>query len=378
MSGGFGLVRYLRRYRREAIVGPLFKMLEAAFELIVPLLMARLIDAGVGGGDARVILTTGGLMVFMGVLGLVCSLTAQFFAAKAATGFGARLRGALFEHVGALSHAQIDRVGASTLITRLTADADRAQAGVNLVLRLFLRSPFIVVGAIAMALAIDKPLTLIFLAATPMISLVIWFVISRTIPGYRRIQAHLDGLSLIVRENLRGVRVIRAFSRQADEAGRFEEQADRMMDAEIVAGRISALSNPLTYALVNLSIMALLWFGGHRVDGGRISQGQLIALINYMTQILLALVALANLIVVFARAMASAARIEELFAVQPSVADGPGAAATAGAPRVEFDRVHFGYAGGRDVLADISFRAMPGQTVGIIGPTGSGNRRSPR
>jgi len=372
MSGGFGLVRYLKGYKKESIVGPLFKMLEAAFELIVPLLMARLVDAGVRGGDASVILQTGALMVFMGVLGLGCSLTAQYFAAVAAMGFGTALRSALFGHIGSLSHAEIDRAGASTLITRVTADADRAQAGVNLVLRLFLRSPFIVIGAVAMALSIDRPLTLIFLGATPLIALVIWFVIAKTIPGHKRIQAQLDRLSRLARENLRGVRVIRAFSRQRDEAARFDREAEQMLRAQLAVGRISALNNPLTYALVNLAILLILWFGGLRVDSGAISQGQLIALVNYMSQILLALVALANLVVVFAKALASASRIEDLFRIQPSVTDGPGAVPVPGAPRVEFEAVGFGYTPGRDALTGISFRAMPGQTIGVIGGTGSG------
>jgi ATP-binding cassette subfamily B multidrug efflux pump len=372
MSGGFGLIRYLRHYKKESVIGPLFKLLEAVFELIVPLMMARLIDVGVRGGDTGVILKIGGLMVGMGVLGLVCSLTAQYFAAKAAMGFGAQLRDALFAHIGRLSHAQLDRVGASTLITRVTADVDRAQAGVNLFLRLFLRSPFIVAGAIVMALVIDRRLTLIFLAATPLIALVIYWVIASTLPGHARIREILDRLSLIVRENLRGVRVIRAFSRQREEAERFDREAEQMMRAQLAVGRISALNNPLTYALVNLAIIAILWFGGHRVDEGAILQGELIALISYMSQILLALVALANLIVVFSKALASASRIEALFDVEPSIANGAGATPSPGAPRVEFDGVSFHYAGGRNVLTDISFCAMAGQTIGIVGGTGAG------
>ncbi len=372
MSGGWSLTRYLKNYKTESIVGPLFKMLEASFELIVPVLMARLVDVGVGGRDAGVILTTGGLMVAMGVLGLICSLTAQFFAAKAAMGFGTQVRGALFQHIGRLSAAEIDRVGASTLITRVTFDIDRAQAGVNLVLRILLRAPFIVLGAGIMALSIDRPLALIFLAAMALISLVIYLVMARTLPGYRRIQAQLDRLSRLARENLRGVRVIRAFSRQGDEARRFDLEAEGMMRAQIAVGRVAALNNPLTYALVNLAIAALLWFGGRRVDGGQISQGQEIALINYMSQILLALMAMATLIVTFARALASASRIEDLFQMQPSVTDGPGASKVPGAARVEFDNVDFGYSPGRDALTGISFQAMPGQMIGVIGGTGAG------
>ena len=372
MSGGMGLTRYLKNYKTESIVGPLFKMLEASFELIVPVLMARLIDVGVGGRDTGVILTTGGLMVAMGLLGLACSLTAQYFAARAAMGFGSEVRSALFGHIGRLSAAEIDRAGASTLITRVTFDVDRAQAGVNLVLRILLRAPFIVLGACIMAFLINRSLTLIFLAAMLLISLVLYFVMARTLPGYRHIQAQLDHLSRIARENLKGVRVIRAFSRQRDEARRFDGEAERMMRAQIVVGRVSALNNPLTYALVNLGIVALLWYGGHRVETGEISQGQMIALINYMSQILLALMAMATLIVTFARALASASRIEDLLSIQPSVTDGPGATAIEGAPRVEFENVDFGYSEGRDALTGVSFRAMPGQMIGVIGGTGSG------
>ncbi len=372
MTGGFALTRFLGNYKKESIIGPLFKMLEATFELIVPVLMARLVDAGVNGRDTGVILSTGGLMVAMGLMGLVSSLTAQYFAAKAAMGFGTELRTAVFDHVGRLSAAEVDRAGASTLITRITFDIDRAQAGVNLVLRILLRAPFIVLGACIMALLIDRKLTLIFLAAAPLISLVIYFVLHRTLPGYRRIQALMDHLSLIARENLRGVRVIRAFSRQADEAARFDAEAETMMRAQIAVGRVAALNNPMTYALVNLAIAALLWFGGKRVDGGAITQGELIALINYMSQILLALVALAMLIVTFARALASGARIDELLSISPSIADGPGAAAAEGAPRVEFDGVDFAYTPGRNALTGVSFRAMPGQMIGVIGGTGAG------
>ncbi len=372
MAGKFALAGFLKNYKKESIISPLFKMLEASFELAVPLIMAWLIDAGVRGGDKGVVLTAGGWMLAMGVLGLACSLTAQYFAAVAAMGFGTALRAALFQHIGKLSAAEVDRVGASTLITRVTSDVDRAQAGVNLVLRLLLRSPFIALGAVAMALTIDVRLTLIFVVSMAAISLVIYLILARTLPGYRRIQAQLDRLSLLARENLRGVRVIRAFSRQKDEAERFDAEAEKMMRAQIAVGRISALNNPLTYALVNLGIAAILWFGGMRVDGGAISQGQLIALVNYMSQILLALMAVANLIVTVSRALASATRIEGLFAVETSIQDGPGARPVPGEARVEFDGVDFAYTPGRNALTGISFRAMPGETIGVIGGTGAG------
>jgi ATP-binding cassette subfamily B multidrug efflux pump len=372
MAGKFALARFLKHYKKQSIISPLFKMLEASFELTVPLIMAWLIDSGVRAGDRGVILTGGGLMLAMGVLGLACSLTAQYFAAVAAMGFGAELRAALFHHIGSLSAAEVDRIGASTLITRVTSDVDRAQAGVNLVLRLLLRAPFIALGAVVMALTIDVKLTLIFVVSMAVISLVIYLILTHTLPGYRRIQAQLDRLSLIARENLRGVRVIRAFSRQKDEAVRFDAEAEKMMRAQIAVGRVAALNNPLTYALVNLGIAAILWFGGVHVDRGAISQGQLIALVNYMSQILLALMAVANLIVTASRALASAARIDALFAVESFIKDGPGANPVPGAARVEFDGVDFAYTPGRNALTGVSFRAMPGEIIGVIGGTGAG------
>jgi len=357
----------------QSVVGPLFKLLEAIFELIVPMLMARLIDLGVRRGDAGVVMATAGWMVAMAALGLICSVTAQFLAARAAMGFGAELRGALFAKVASLSHGQLDALGASTLITRLTADVDRSQSGVNMTLRLLLRSPFIVVGALAMALTIDAKLSLIFLAATALAGAMIWWVTRRTLPMYRAVQARVDVLSRLAREALRGVRVIRAFSRQQGEAERFDAEAAGIERAQAAAGLIAALSSPATYAVANLAIAALLWYGGGRADRGLISQGNLVALINYMSQILLALSALTLLIVILVRALASASRLGELLAIQPDMADGPGAACVPGAPRVAFENVSFRYAGGQgDALHGLSFRAMPGQTVGVIGGTGAG------
>ena len=369
------LIRFLSRYKLESIVGPLFKLLEASFELVVPLIMASVIDTGIRNADSGYIYRMGGLLVLMGVLGLVCSLTAQYFAAKAAMGFGTELRSALFAHINSLSHSEIDRLGASSLITRMTSDVNQAQSGVNLVLRLFLRSPFIVVGAIIMAFMIDVRLTLIFLAATPLLALAIYYVMAKTIPAYKAIQNKLDHVSLITRENLSGVRVIRAFSRQEAEQERFEQAGEGLMNMQLAAGRISALMNPATFVIVNLAILALIWFGGFSVDGGRISQGELVALVNYMTQILTALVALANLIISFTRASASAIRINEVFAVSPSIHDSVQSmpAPVKGAPKVAFENVGLTYAGSsEEALSGISFSAMPGETIGIIGGTGSG------
>ena len=369
------LLVYLKDYKLESIVGPLFKLLEACFELIVPLLVADVINNAIPNGDAAAVRRTALIMVLFGVLGLVCSITAQFFAAKAAVGFGAAVRSALFRHVNTLSHAELDRLGSSGLITRLTADVDQAQAGVNLVLRLLLRSPFVVLGSIIMALTISVKLTLIFLVATPLIGLVIYLVISRSLRLYKRIQAGVDRLSLLTRENLSGARVIRAFSRQQEESGRFKDTADSLMRLQMFAGRISAALNPATMVIVDLAVVLIIWFGGKSVSAGEVGQGDVVALVNYLTQILIALVALANLIVNFTRGTASAARIQEVLEVRPSVEDSAKSAPqpVPGAPRVCFDHACFSYGGAAEnVLTDVCLDAMPGETIGVIGGTGAG------
>ncbi len=369
------LLVYLKDYKLESIVGPLFKLLEACFELIVPLLVADVINNAIPNGDAAAVRRTALIMVLFGVLGLVCSITAQFFAAKAAVGFGAAVRSALFRHVNTLSHAELDRLGSSGLITRLTADVDQAQAGVNLVLRLLLRSPFVVLGSIIMALTISVKLTVIFLIATPLIGLVIYLVISRSLRLYKRIQAGVDCLSLLTRENLSGARVIRAFSRQQEESGRFKDTADSLMRLQMFAGRISAALNPATMVIVDLAVVLIIWFGGKSVSAGEVGQGDVVALVNYLTQILIALVALANLIVNFTRGTASAARIQEVLEVRPSVEDSAKSAPqpVPGAPRVCFDHACFSYGGAAEnVLTDVCLDAMPGETIGVIGGTGAG------
>ena len=369
------LLVYLKDYKLESIVGPLFKLLEACFELIVPLLVADVINNAIPNGDAAAVRRTALIMVLFGVLGLVCSITAQFFAAKAAVGFGAAVRSALFKHVNTLSHAELDRLGSSGLITRLTSDVDQAQAGVNLVLRLLLRSPFVVLGSIIMALTISVKLTLIFLVATPLIGLVIYLVISRSLRLYKRIQAGVDCLSLLTRENLSGARVIRAFSRQQEESGRFKDTADSLMRLQMFAGRISAALNPATMVIVDLAVVLIIWFGGKSVSAGEVGQGDVVALVNYLTQILIALVALANLIVNFTRGTASAARIQEVLEVRPSVEDSAKSAPqpVPGAPRVCFDHACFSYGGAAEnVLTDVCLDAMPGEIIGVIGGTGAG------
>lgn len=370
----FKLARFLANYKKECVVGPLFKFLEACFELFVPLVMAGIIDVGIKNGDTAYIYKMGALMVGLGLLGLICSLTAQFFAAKASMGFGTALRSALFRHVGDLSYAELDEIGTPSLITRLTGDINQAQSGVNLGLRLFLRSPFIVVGAIVMAFFVNVKLAMIFLIATPMIGAVIWFVMAKCLPYYKRIQALMDRVSLLVRENLTGVRVIRAFSKQREEHGAFEKTCGSLMDEQVAAGKTAALLHPATYVVVNLAVIAIVWGGGFQVNAGDLTQGEVIALVNYMSQILLALVALANLIVVFTKASASAARINDVFAIFPTVTEnGKAAEPLSGAPRVRFENVSFAYKNAEaESLSGIDFAVPAGATVGVIGGTGSG------
>lgn len=390
------LIKYLKGYIKESVIGPLFKLLEACFELIVPLVMANIIDIGIKNGDKAYILKMGGIMVLLGVLGLVCSLTAQYFAARAALGFGTALRNDLFAHVNSLSLSEIDKIGTSTLITRITGDVSQVQTGVNLVLRLLLRSPFIVAGAVIMSFTIHAELALIFLAVSLLISLVIYLIMTRSVPHYKSAQSKLDRVSLITRENLSGVRVIRAFSRQKDELERFGQAHDDLTGTQLLVGRISALLNPATYLVLNAGIIAILWFGGITVYHGDISQGEVIALINYMSQILLALLALSNLIISITRASASAARINEIFDVKPSMEEGGAALhgeasedqnagsgvkktgsmeakVKPGVPKVEFRNVSFSYNRSEEkALSDITFQAGSGETIGIIGGTGSG------
>lgn len=370
----FKLIKYLKGYTVQSIIGPLFKFLEASFELIVPLVMASIIDQGVKNQDTEYIFKMGGLLVLLAVLGLAAAVTAQYFAAKASTGFGTALRKDLYHHINTLSHKEIDKIGTPSLVTRMTNDINQTQTGVNMFLRLFLRSPFIVIGSIVMCLTISVELTLIFAIAAPIIGLIIYLVMSGTIPRYKKIQNRLDKVSLKTRENLSGVRVIRAFSRQKQEAREFEEETEQLKKAQLTVGRISALMNPLTYVVVNLAIIAIIWFGGGYVDSGAITQGEVTALVNYMTQILLALIYLANLIVVLTKASASAARVNEIFAIKPSVTDENRTKQTAveGAPIVEFSNVSFAYNGTEESLTGISFSAFKGETVGIVGGTGSG------
>lgn len=370
------LARFLKPFRKEVILGPIFKLIEAIFELIVPLVMAKVIDVGVATGDGGYVLRMGGLMLLLGLIGLACALTCQFFAAKASQGFGTRVRNALFDHINALGFEELDRLGTSSLITRVTNDVNQLQVAVAMLIRLAIRAPFLAIGAIVMAMLLDLKLSVVFLVTAPLIVLILYAVMSRSIPFYRLIQRKLDRVALLTRENLAGVRVIRAFSKQGREAARFEAVSDDLAETAVRVGRISALLNPLTYLTINLAVVALLWFGGLRVNVGGFTQGQLIAFTNYMSQILLALVVVANLVVIFTKAAASATRVNEVFDTQPAVTEAeatPGLTPAPGAPRVAFQDVSFAYGGqGRGALERLSFAIQPGQTVGVIGGTGSG------
>lgn len=378
------LRRYLQGYGKESFIGPLFKLLEACFELIVPLVMAKIIDVGVKNKDLQYILSLGGLLVILGLLGLVCSTTAQYYAAKAGMGFGSALRNDLFAHVNQLSYSELDAIGTSSLINRITSDINQTQTGINLLLRLFSRSPFIVIGALVMAFFIDVKIALIFVVAVPVLSLIIFGIIKLTMPIYKRVQNILDKVSLVTRNNLVGSRVIRAFCRQQDEIVEFEEINNKLCHKQIVVGRVSGLLNPFTYIIVNIAIIAIIWQGGYRVNEGTITQGQVIALVNYMTQVLLALIALAELIVTLTKASASASRINDVFAIQSTMKEGRVSSQSTkeesgeenhlvNHPKVKFDHVTFSYdKAGEPSLNDISFTANKGETIGIIGGTGDG------
>lgn len=368
------LLVYLKNYKKETILAPLFKMLEASFELLVPLVMAAVIDTGIAYGDKRYIIRMCLILVALGVIGLVCSITAQFYAAKAATGFSTELRHALFQHIQSFTFTEMDRIGTSTLITRMTSDVNQVQSGVNLVLRLFLRSPFIVFGAMIMAFMVDAKAALVFVVTIPLLSVIVFGVMLITMPLYKKVQAHLDQVLLVTRENLTGARVIRAFNKEEDEKTHFEESNQLLTNAQKFVGRISGLMNPLTYIIVNGAIMVLIYVGAVRVEIGILTQGEVVALINYMSQILVELVKLANLIITVTKAIACGNRIQSVFEEKPGMQDGSlGWEDRKHVPMVEFEHVSLTYKGaGAESLSDISFRAEKGQTIGIIGGTGSG------
>ena len=377
------LLRYLKNYKKESIIAPLFKMLEAAFELFVPLVMADIIDVGILNHDRHYILVRGAILIALGIIGLTCSLTAQYFAAKAAVGFGTEVRNDLFKHINSLSHTELDLLGTSTLITRMTTDINQVQNGVNLFLRLFLRSPFIVFGAMIMAFTINVKAALVFVVAIPLLSLVVFGIMKISIPMYSNVQKQLDKVVLATRENLNGARVIRAFNRQDEEKESYQEKNSVLKNLQMKVGNLSALMNPVTYVIVNLAIVAIVWTGGKEVDSGIITQGEVVALVNYMSQILVELIKLANLIVNITKSLACADRIASVLDVRSSITNSQTAICFDGTklagsnendvPIVEFENVSFAYSGaGDESLTDISFKVMPGETVGVIGSTGSG------
>ena len=368
----FRLARFLKNYKKQLVIGPLFKLTEAVFELIVPLCMAAIIDVGIGGGDTGYIWRMGGIMAALAAVGLCCALVCQVYASAASQGVGTELRTALYAHILTLSGAETDRLGASSRAQRMTGDINAVQLAVAMLIRLVIRAPFLAIGAVVMAFTIDSRLALILLAAVPLISLVLYLIMSRSVPFFSAIQKKLDKIALITRENLSGARVIRAFSSEEREERRFSDSCDDHAATAVRVGRLSALLNPVTSVIMNLGILLLLRLGALRVDSGSLTQGQLIALVNYMNQILLALIVIANVVVIFTKASASAARINEVFDIKPSVVQPSEPLAFADSvTAVEFDNVSFGYGGG-DVLRDISFTVNAGENIGIIGGTGSG------
>ncbi len=375
------LMIYLKDYRKESILAPLFKLLEAFFELLVPLVMANIIDYGISNRNMGYIGKMGLALLLLGVVGLASSITAQFFAAKAAVGFSTKLRQALFDHIEDLSFTDIDKAGTSTMITRMTSDVNQVQSGINMTLRLFLRSPIIVFGAMIMAFTIDVKCALIFVVAIPLLSIVVFGIILSTIPMYKKVQSKLDQVLGITRENLTGVRVIRAFHQEAKEEDRFRENNEALSAMQIFVGKISACMNPVTYVIVNGAIIALIYTGAVQVNIGNLSQGEVVAIINYMNQILVELVKLANLIVTMTKALACAERVSSVFEigadaayVQKNVQDqNPAATVDTKAPFLNFKHVSLTYQGaGAPTLQDMNFTVNRGDTVGIIGGTGSG------
>lgn len=368
------LLCHLRGYRRESVLAPLFKMLEASFDLLVPLVMADIVNTGIAARDLHYILVRCGVLLALAFIGLACSLTAQYFSAKAAVGFAASLRHTLFAHIQSLGFAEMDRLGASTLITRMTSDVNQVQNGLNLFLRLFLRSPFVVAGAMVMAFTVNARAAWIFVVTIPLLSVVVFGIMTATRPMYKAVQGRLDRVMGLTRENLTGVRVVRAFGKEADELARFEQANGQLTGLQLRVGRVSALMSPVTYVLVNLAIVALLYTGGIEIHAGRMASGDVIALVNYMNQILVELVKLANLVVQISKGLASAGRVQAVLETKPGMTY-PDTAPQAdpAQPTVQFRDVGLTYAGaGAASLSGICFAAQPGQTIGVIGGTGSG------
>ena len=370
----FRLRRFLKNYKLQLTIGPLCKLIEAIFELFIPLITADIIDTGVKNSDVGYVLRQGGFMILLGALGLGFALVCRKSASIASQGFGTEVRNAMFKHINTFSHAELDKIGTPSLITRMTNDINQLQLAVAMLIRLVIRAPFLVIGAIIMSMCIDMKISLIFLAASPLIALVLFLIMYKSVPFFKKIQKKLDTVSLISRENLSGNRVIRAFSKQDTEQSRLEQQNNELEETAVAVGRISALLNPLTYVIAQGAIIAIVWFGARFVFDGHLLQGQIIALVNYMTQILLTMIVVSNLVVIFTKASASAARVNEVFDTVPSVQEKTSDEIKTDekAPAVEFENVSFGYADNAYALKNISFTLQKGETVGIIGGTGSG------
>ena len=369
------LVVFLKNYKKETVLAPLFKLLEASFELMIPLVVAAIVDQGIGQGELSYVYKMGGIMILLGVVGLIAAVTAQYFSAKAAVGFATELRSALFGHIQSLSYTEIDTVGTSTLITRLTSDVNQVQSGVNMTLRLLLRSPFIVFGAMIMAFTVDVRAALIFVGVIPLLCIVVFGIMLLTMPMYKQVQKYLDNVLALTRENLTGIRVIRAFHKEKEEIKKFETGNESLTAMQLSVGKISALMNPVTYVIINLGLVILIYTGAMRVDNGYLTQGQVIALINYISQILVELIKMANLIVLITKALSSANRISGVFDIESSMAENgtEGFESDSEVPILEFENVGFCYAGaGEASLSEIDFAVYPGETVGVIGGTGSG------
>ena len=373
-DGLFRLRRFLKDYRLQLIIGPLCKLIEAVFELLIPLITADIIDNGVKNSDLGYVLQRGGLMVLLGALGLGFALVCQKSASIASQGFGTKVRNAMLRHINTLSHSDIDKLTTPSLITRMTNDINQLQLAVAMLIRLVIRAPFLVIGALIMSAFIDLQMAVIFFIASPLIALVLYIIMVRSVPFFKQIQSRLDGVSLITRENLSGSRVVRAFSKQQEDIARFDSKNEELAHSAVTVGKISSLLGPLTYVIAQCAIIAIVWFGAVNVDSGRLMTGEIIALVNYMTQILLAMIVLSNLVVIFTKAFASAARVNEVFDTKPSVVEytTEDIDTDENAPVIEFKNVHFGYGGGGMSLKNISFTIEKNQTVGIIGGTGSG------
>ncbi|MDB1954882.1 ABC transporter ATP-binding protein [Clostridium tertium] len=370
------LIHFMKDYKKEAILGPIFKLIEAILELFVPIVMAKIIDVGVRNSNISYIFKMGGILILLGVSGLGFALICQYYASVASQGVGTSIRSALFKHINKLSHTEIDKIGAPTLITRLTNDVNQIQTGVAMIIRLGSRTPFIIIGSTIMAIALDLKLSIIFIVTTPLIALVIYFVMSKSLPLYKIIQNKLDNISLITRENLEGTRVIKAFSKEESEKLRFKNASNDLSDTSINVGKISALLNPITYIIMNLSIVAILWFGGIRVNSGSLTQGEVIAFVNYITQILLALIVFAQLVVILTKASTSATRVSEILEIKSTIVEKDNIkthSSKSEAAFIEFKNVFFSYADSNEYsLSNISLTINKNETIGIIGGTGSG------